>query len=240
MSRRSRGFTFIELTMGLTITSLVMLALSVVCIAVAKAWHETDYSRAAWLSGHGATSTVQLSLRDARYLGRVVTGNINANPAVPASIFYWSTDDFGGTNDGKIEIAEMALLEFDPAAGTLTRYKVQLPANPTASQYAAVGGDEQYHLRHSDLTGSTAAADFKAYLTSSGLGQATPIARNLAGVAFSTVRADEAVPTGRPVVRFELRFNTPADATTNNRNSKVSIERGSVTLRAPTTQPKNF
>ena len=242
-----RAFTFVELMIGMVITSLVMAALSAVCLATANGWRQGEFTRSGWLSGSGASSQVQRALRDAQYVGYIVSGNVSATPAPRASVFYWRADDFDGDdadtdpdNDGKLQIAEMALIEFDPDTRSLLRYETIACDQMTASQWNSAGLDQSNHLRRSDLVDSaTAAEDFKAYLQASGIGVVTVLARNVDAAAFAGLRTDEVTVTARPLVQFELRFSR-ADADAVLGTAATSIERGTVTLRGPSTRPANF
>ncbi len=200
-----------------------------------------EFTRSAWISGSGAASQVQRALRDAKYIGYIVPGNLAASPAVPASVFYWRADDFGGSADGKLQIGEMGLIEFDPDARSLVKYEAMPSSSMNASQLLSAGGDAQYHLQRTDLVNNASAgSQFKTYLNSAGVGVVTPIARNITAAQFTGIRTDEATPTGRTVVQFQLRFERTGDATIPGGEGGASIERGSVTPRGPTTRPTNF
>lgn len=241
--------------MGIMITSLVMAALSSVCVAVAAGWKQGELGRSTWVSGTGVVTQLQRTLRDAQYVGYVIPGNASVSPATDASVVYWRADDFNtaysaappaaasDTNDyadGVPQIGEMGLVEFDAAAGTLTRYEIQNWRKLSAAQHAAASEPLTYA---EFVTAASVADDFKAYLASSGgAGVTTVIARDVTAAEFSTVRADEASPTGRPVVRFTLKLSRCADATRPNAPGMTTetVERGSVSLRAPSTRPTNF
>jgi len=237
-----RGFTIIELMMGISITAMVMAALGAVCMATANGWRQGEFTRSAWISGSGAASQVQRALRDAKYIGYIVPGDLTATPAVPASVFYWRADDFDGDADGVLQIGEMGLIEFDTTERSLIRYEAKAwSASLSPSELLQLGGDPQYHLQRSDLVNNASAgAQFKTYLTNTGLGVVTPIARNISAAQFTGIRTDEVTPTGRSVVQFQLRVERLNDATVPGGQGGASIERSSVTLRAPTTRPTNF
>jgi hypothetical protein len=253
---RRLGFTFIELMMGIMLTALVMAALSSVCIGVAAGWKQGELGRSTWVTGTGVVTQLQRTLRDARYLGYVVPGNASASPAVTASVFYWRGDDFNtaydanpppmetDTNDytdGVPQVGEMGLIEFDPTAGTLTRYEVQNWRKLTATHH----GEFARSLTYADfVTAANAAADFKAILAQfAGAGTATVLARDVTAAEFSTIRADDpSLTAGRPVIRFTLKLHRSADATRPNAPGMTTetVESGSISLRAPTTRPTNF
>jgi hypothetical protein len=227
---RPAGFTLVELIMGIVLTTLVMSALSAVCLAVATGWRDAELTRSSWISGHGASSQLQRNLRDARYLGYVTPGDLTADPAVPASIVYWRADDFGGAPDGKIQIGEMGLIEFDPATASIYCYRAIPSAQMTPAQLTPAA----IEVHHSDLVDPTGASQMETYF-SSDVGIKTTLARHVAGVRFSAVRADE--EDGRPVVQYELRFEQPENATVSGQTAGWMVERGSATLRAPSAKP---
>jgi Tfp pilus assembly protein PilW len=227
----SAGFTLVELIMGIALTTLVMAALSAVCLAVATGWRDAELTRSSWVSGHGASSQLQRTLRDVRYLGYVTPGDLVSDPAVPASIVYWRGDDFGGSTDGKIQVGELGLIEFDPATASLYCYRAIPSAQMTPAQLTLAA----IEVHHSDLVDSASgASQLKTYFDS-GVGIKTTLARHIAAAQFSTVRADE--ESGRPVVQYELRFEQPENATVPGQTAGLMVERGSATLRAPSAKP---
>ncbi len=236
---RLSGFTFVELMMGIGVTSLVMLALSSVCMSVAAGWKQGELGRSTWMGGTGVTTQLQRTLREARYLGYVHSGDLSANPAVPATLVYWRADDLNGVPDGVPQIGELGLLEFDPSNRTLTRYEIK----PTSELSDAQKSSAAEPLTYNEwVVASSVAGDLKAYLESSGAGRAQIIARDVTAAEFATLRADELNPTGQPVVLFQLRFRRGMDATRPGTEELTieTVERGSVTLRAPTTRPNNW
>jgi hypothetical protein len=228
---RCAGFTLVELVMGMALTVLVMSALSAACLAVATGWRDAEFTRSSWVSGHGASSQIQRILRDVRYLGYVTPGDLTASPGVTASIAYWRGDDFGGVADGKIQVGEVGLLEFDPATSTLFNHRAIPWAQMSPSQLTAAA----IELAHSDLVDAAGvASQFKTYLAT-GVGISTPLARHVIGTEFSTIGADD--DTGRPVVQYELHFEQPTNVTVPGETAGTMVERGAVTLRAPRAKP---
>jgi Tfp pilus assembly protein PilW len=230
-ARRSqlRGFTFVELVLGMAVTAMVMVALSAACLAVGEAWRESDYARSAATKGSATTSALRLALRDARYVGYVVTGDLAASSATTASVLYWRADDFDGAANDKVELGEMALIEFDPATKSIVKYEAKDSSAMTSSQrtYSSV------ELSRSDVvTNANAAKEFKAYLTNTNSGVVTPLLRNVSAATFRVVRANDDSSTARPVVAYELCVESPQDAAAPGRSSRTAVERGVVTLRA--------
>jgi hypothetical protein len=223
---------------GMTVTAMVMVALSAACLAVGEAWRESDYSRSAATKTSATTSALRLALRDARYVGYVVTGDLAASPATNASVFYWRADDFDLTPsdttdavaDDKVELGEMGLIEFDPATKSIVQYRVKASDQmATAAQRAAAS----VLLAKTDvLTNPAAASEFKAYLTNSGVGVVTPLLRNVSAATFAVVRGNDDSATARPVVAYELCVESPQDAAAPGESPRAAVERGVVAVRA--------
>src|SRR4051794_4614443 len=111
-TRRARGFTFIELSIGLVITAMVALAAASFAIAMSTAWQRSTTAEASMLSGHQITTRIQQILRSVRYLGACRLGSLSTSGGTTeAAILIWRADDV--TVDGKVQTSEMQLLRYE-------------------------------------------------------------------------------------------------------------------------------
>src|SRR5438874_1445919 len=104
--RRPRGFTFVELMMGLVITSLVLGALSAFTYAMTAAWKQSDSLQLTHMGSNQATVRIQNVIQQAKLIGLVRPGSLTGT-GTAAAMMYWANDN---SADGKIQFAEMGLL----------------------------------------------------------------------------------------------------------------------------------
>jgi type II secretory pathway pseudopilin PulG len=218
---RPRGFTFVELTIGILITSLVMGALAAVLSSVAQGWKQsgTTTSNANLIAL--ANLRLQRTLKAARLIGAVRAGSIDNSSALSAAALLWKSD---ANYDWNIQFSEMALLEYrspsetvDP--DTIRLYQVSFPSDWTTAQKQAAdstfaSNDEIY--QDGEIT------TFKGlqYVTWSTL------LRNVTGCAF---HKNDSSATTRPSIDYEMIL------TNSSGTSETNL--GSVALRTPSTLP---
>lgn len=104
-----RGFTLVELCLGLLVMAMVMSALAAFALAVSNCWKYSDASEASAISGNQAVIRLQRRLHDAKRVGC-------CRPAPKAALVYWAADADG---DGKMQFSELAMIRFDDAEHTL-------------------------------------------------------------------------------------------------------------------------
>jgi prepilin-type N-terminal cleavage/methylation domain-containing protein len=104
-----RGFTLIELCLGLIIVAMVMSALAAFALAVSNCWKYSDASEASAISGNQAVIRLQRRLHDAKRVGY-------CRPAPQAALVYWTGDADG---DGRMQFSELAMIRFDETEHTL-------------------------------------------------------------------------------------------------------------------------
>ncbi|MGH7177983.1 MAG: hypothetical protein ACREJC_11425 [Tepidisphaeraceae bacterium] len=172
-----RGFTFVELCLGLVVTSLVLSALSAFVLAVSNVWQASDAAQCSAIANGQTTLRLQKRLLDARQIGYYrATG--------PAAVIYWR-GDFNG--DSKINYSELAVLAHNPTARTLNVYESNSGAGaPDPVWTSAVFSD------------SGVIDQFIAALTP------TPIARNISEATFEVQNAGGS--TVCPTLHFSLGF----------------------------------
>ena len=73
--RRRRGFTFVELCLGLVITTLVMGAMAAFSMAMASAWKSAEKTQSLTLRGHHAILRIEKEVRNARLIGASRAGS---------------------------------------------------------------------------------------------------------------------------------------------------------------------
>ncbi|MBC7785601.1 MAG: hypothetical protein H7144_17350 [Burkholderiales bacterium] len=147
-SSRGRGFTFIEMCMGMIITAMVGLAVSGFSLTVANYWRHAGQQQALQVSGAQSGGVIGPIIESARALGGVLHRDAEA-------ILLWQTDSFGGSADGVVQFAEVSLIEYQPAIKSLVYYQADLSQNLAANATAGLV------LTSADLANPDVAIAFK-------------------------------------------------------------------------------
>jgi prepilin-type N-terminal cleavage/methylation domain-containing protein len=150
-----RGFTFIELMMGIVVTAIVLAALSVFVFGVADGWTNAESAQSIFLSGNMAIDRIDRALREATSV---------ACPA-PTDCLFWHDDN----GDGVMQLSEISLLEYDGSAA-IGRYDIastnsyagtvlsSLPTPATLKNYGAIATPLAHNISGCQFLSVTAAA----------------------------------------------------------------------------------
>ncbi|MCS7033547.1 MAG: prepilin-type N-terminal cleavage/methylation domain-containing protein [Phycisphaerae bacterium] len=117
--RLHRGFTLVELLVGLTITAVVMAALISFSAAIGTASQSAAEEEQVSAMLNAATSTLTATTRRAVLAGAYHEGSLDNSAAQPAAIVLWRADQ---NFDGIIQRSELELLGHDPATRKVFRY----------------------------------------------------------------------------------------------------------------------
>ncbi len=125
-----RGFTLVELILGMLVTTLVMGTIAAFMSAVGRGWTASDSTQASTNITAQAHLRMQRMLRQARQIGAVRTGALDGSATSNAAVLYWKGD---ANLDNQIQFSELALLEYHPSADpkdalTLRLYQAVLPS----------------------------------------------------------------------------------------------------------------
>jgi len=208
-----RAFTFPELMLGMVISMMTLGALAALATAVGQNWDQS--SSAVWTNPDKTptrtvvwpiTGRLQLLVKRARYFGWVGS----KSDGTGAAVFLWMNDDNG---DGKMQLGEIALVDYDSAARAITKY--QVPSNASNA-----GNDQLY----SSISAETKVAEFKklanvlpsAQVMQRDVKRLVPVAHNLTDTA----------------TRASLEYVMEVD-----NGATTGCEYGTATLRAPGVQP---
>jgi hypothetical protein len=216
---RAAGFTLMELTLGMIVTGLVMIAVSALLSAVAQGWTQSGQTQVNSTYRVQAHARMQKILKGAKQIGAVRNGSIDGNLAA-AGVMLWASD---ANLDNKVQFSELGLLVHEGPVGTtggyIAYYDVSYPSTWTAAQKTtadtpALADDEIYNNSNIDTFRSL------AYV------RKTVLATNVVGAVFTKT---DSVNVTRPTLDYTLKFDK-VDADTD-------LEYGSVALRTPTTLP---
>jgi prepilin-type N-terminal cleavage/methylation domain-containing protein len=228
-ARARRGFTLVELVLGMAITTLVMSAVAAVMVSVAEGWDQGRYVQSVSISELQLQVRLGRIFQGAAYVAQCQSG-VLGGVGTPATIFFWMNDNWGSTPDGIPEWGEMAVIAYDPATQSLYLYS----AMPTALMSGAQLTAASQAVNWSQATVPSAISGFES---------ATWVQKTtLAGPGTNTVTSDTTVVSGarvavdwlnstsqKPTVEFQV---------TESRGTESATMYGSFVLRLAD-QPPN-
>jgi hypothetical protein len=171
--RRYRtAFTFVELCLGMVITSLITAAVASFMWSVSGVWNATEEMQSATIRANQFTERLSGKLRDAKRIGTWNVGSV----AVPAGLIYWRDRD----HDGVMTYGELGAIVHDPNAQTIDLYVASLGA-----------GDPDPTWTNAEFTDAAAIDNFIAGLTPQ------PMVRNVssAELGVSNATSTDVAPT---------------------------------------------
>ncbi len=216
-ARPRQGMSLVELCIGIVITTMVVGALSALWFAVAETWVKSGSSQNVTLTGNQAVSRLESTLRTAKYIFQCNAGSTDGKTTPAASILFWKADNWNGAADGAVQVAELAVIEHDPASGRLYLYQAIPKASMTASQITRASGVTLWN----DLSSASTLTAFKGY----DFVQKTVLSEAITGALFA---ARTAPAGGRPTLEYTLILSRAG--TTSRVYSLAS-------LRGPSTRP---
>lgn len=206
-----RGFTVVELAIGLVVTALVAAAAAAITLAVSQGWTHAERVASSNVSISRTCATIEQTLRGARLIGRWRDGTLNDCGSPNAEVLVWREDM---NNDGLVQFEEVSVIEFDGTNLRLVLYKAEFP---TAAVRAVANTTfaSQDALRDSD-----AIEEFKA----SAYTVAVPLTANgeVTGAWFNVIAANN--KGSRPSFEFALQFNV---------GGRTTMQYGTATVRSP-------
>jgi hypothetical protein len=209
--KRCAAFTFVELCMGLLVTTLVLGALASFALAMASAWKHAEQSRSLNIRGQQTVLRLADMLHTAKLLGPSHSGSLN-NPLTGAAVIFWTQDSNG---DGLIQGNEVAMIEHDTTSNRLVLYSGTAAETSTWS-YLSVFSDP------------TVLDNFKVNRTP------TTIANGVEGALFQL--SGTSSTTAKPSLSFALKLRRDG---IDGGAQRLVMQYGTATLRAPLAQPGN-
>jgi Tfp pilus assembly protein PilW len=131
---RAKAFTFVELMLGIVVTSIVLAALGGFTTSVGQYWRTSDSAQSAFLAADMGVDRLNMLVRSAQMIGSAVANGSLDNSAPAASCMLWTDDNV----DGKIQYSEITLLQFDPVNQRLVEYTIAPTATNATTQVASL------------------------------------------------------------------------------------------------------
>ncbi len=210
--------------MSLMILSLVGGAVAALSLAVSGEWQAGDPSQSLQLMAVQGARRIDACIRPACYFGSCRRGSANGSATQPAAILFWKNDNYPSL--GKIQLAELAMIQHDPTTHTLMYYEAAFPAGMTSGQISIINQDISFSLFNS----ASAPDDFKLlpYVTGK------PICHNISGARFFV--SDVGSNTQRASLDYVLTFSRSMKVNGSDYNA-TQVQYGTATMRQPKDQP---
>jgi hypothetical protein len=199
------GLMLIELCMGLVVTAMIGGAIASFCLAVSSSWQGRENEQALAMQSSQTKLRMRDALHSAKYFGYPLTATTSGS-----TVMFWAEDGStarGTTSDGKIQYAEIGLLQYNSTAKTIELYTV-----PTTT---ALGANWAYSAICSAGTINT----FRSGLT------AKTLASNVTSATFTVSNGSTNIA---PSLQYTITFS---------RNGESVLETGSVSLRGSGATP---
>ncbi len=214
---RRRGFTFVEMVIGMVVMAMVMGALAAVLSAVAQGWKQSGTVQASTSITSLSHLRLQRDVKPVHLIGAVRTGNTSGQNA---AALLWKAD---ANYDWQVQFSEMALLEYHPSTdatdpNTLRLYQVTWPTGWTPAQQQAAdttlsSTDQIYQDSQIDLFKTL---QYVSYVV---------LARD---VTACTINKNDSASTTRPSLDYKI---------TITRGTTSETDLGTVAVRSPSTLP---
>jgi prepilin-type N-terminal cleavage/methylation domain-containing protein len=204
---RRRGFTFLELSIGMVVTAMVLAALAAFSLATASTWNSgqttnTDGSKTiAAIPVIGTLACVRLDneFSSAYLTGGYYPGTLTSSSGQQASILLWKKDT---TNTGTIDTSEIYLIEYDATNHVINKWSPSGTSTPVA---------------YDDFKLASYITEYKKTALKE------PLARNVDGMQLY-VQTPTSL-TQLPLVEYRLYFS---------RAGRNQTRYGAICLRSPT------
>ena len=128
---RARGFTLVELLIGISITSMVGLTVAGASMVLSNSHFQSEQYYDCLQSGRVAMRWIESDIRRSS----LVTG-------IQGGLMLWEGDTNG---DEQINLSELTLITHDPNSGELTRSRAVFPAGMTSQEVMAINPQFPLH-----------------------------------------------------------------------------------------------
>lgn len=191
---RLRAFTLAELIVGLLLLAIIGGATAAVAAAVSRGWQAGEAKRTSGLTITRTMLRIQDKIQRAKVLGEWRAGSVSDPKSTHgAALLFWRED---ANADGKMQLDETQLLEYDPVTEWLLVWEMEFPDPVTRSI-------NNGPFPKSMLSDVNAIDDYKMF----SYVKKYAITRKVLGAQFNLITPSS--PSQRPQFEFRLRFNGP-------------------------------
>lgn len=137
---RHRGFTFVELVIGMVVTTIVLCALGMFTFGVGENWTQSDSAQSAFLQETMAVERLSHMIREAQLAETNPTIGSMDNSAPPATCMIWTDSNL----DGHIQYCELAVLQYIPATQKVVEWAIPATASNALSTTTSFMSDATF------------------------------------------------------------------------------------------------
>ena len=202
-----RGFTIVELSMGLLVMSIIFAAMAGLAVAMSNGWKATETQDNLQVARRQTSTQMYYNIRSAKYIGSASADN-SGGATTGASVIFWK----GDKDPGKVMYAyQIAVIEHDIPTATLRLYQLPQTAGGAMTEFKDCDVDDTGDIdKFKKLPGIVSQV----------------IGRNVASVTFkmlpiSTTRQSQAL-------EFQIRYKS---------GEQEQLEYGTATVRVPQAPP---
>ncbi|CAN5695626.1 hypothetical protein BH09PLA1_BH09PLA1_30730 [soil metagenome] len=193
---RRRGFTLVEMCLGLLVTGFVSAAVAAFLLAVSACWNQSENAQTGAVRNSQFTSRLSQRIRDAKRIGKWRNGSANN-----AGFIFWQGD---ANSDGLMQSSELGVVRFNAVDQTID-----------ACTYVVPSGGSDTVWSKANLKDANAIEAFVAVATS-----ATPLIRDVQAATLTVSQEQSTVRA--PMASWALDFVQP-DGTISQQTSLVSM-----------------
>jgi len=205
-----RGFTIVELSMGLLVMSIIFAALAGLAVAMSNGWKATETQDNLQVARRQTSTQMYYNIRSAKYIGAASADNSGGGgeSGPGAAVIFWK----GDKDPGKVMYAyQIAVIEHDIPTATLRLYQLPQTAGGAMTEFKDCDVDDTGDVdKFKKLPGIVCQV----------------IGRNVASVTFkmlpiSTTRQTQAL-------EFQIKYKS---------GEQEQLEYGTATVRVPQAPP---
>jgi prepilin-type N-terminal cleavage/methylation domain-containing protein len=135
---RRRGFTLVELSMGMLIMTVILAALGGLALAMSSGWKATETQDGLQVARRQTSTQMYYNVRSAKFIGVASADDTSSSGPGPgmkgAAVMFWKGDKDPGTT---MYAYQVGLIEHDIESATLRLYQLPQTANGAMTPFKA-------------------------------------------------------------------------------------------------------
>ena len=203
-----RGFTLVELMMGLLVMSIIFAALAGLSLAMSKGWSATSAQDNLQVARRQTSTQMYYNVRSAKYIGAATADTTSGGSGSGAVVIFWK----GDKDPGKVMYAyQIAVIEHDIPTSTLRIYQLPQTASGAMIEFKDCDVDDAGDVdKFKKMTGVTCQV----------------IGRNVSSVSFKMLPVTSTRQS--QMLEFQIRYKS---------GEQEQLEYGTATVRVPQAPP---
>jgi prepilin-type N-terminal cleavage/methylation domain-containing protein len=202
-----RGFTLVELSMGMLIMTIILAALGGLAVALTSGWKATEVQDGLQIARRQTSAQMYHNVRSAKFIGAATADKLDSSGPGPrrgAAVMFWK----GDKDPGPVMYAyQIGVIEHDLDTSTLRLYQLPQTASGAMTPFKAMDIDDQVDVdAFKGLPGATCQI----------------IGRNVHSVTFKLLP----ISSTRQTQSMEFRIQYKS-------GEQEQLEYGTATLRGP-------